>query len=257
VYVVLRSSPPPIRTTCTHTVYQPFLDVKTNPSWEIARNLPSKLTSQRGTPFKVIVPESYIPAAYHKILTATTAMIKEFDPDIVIHMGLAVERDYFAIEKSALKEGYHEIPDVARKVLTRAENKKTFGKAPGSLATSFDLESVVSEWEDACATISMTGQATGGPKASKEKGKVNGKQAKKTVVVKDSDDVGTYVCGLMYYVSLWEMGKRGKGGRDAVFLHVPSLDSEQEVGVGIEVTKKAIEALVEEWENRKAEITRR
>ncbi|KAF2634463.1 peptidase C15, pyroglutamyl peptidase I-like protein [Massarina eburnea CBS 473.64] len=223
------------------TGFGPFLDITTNPSWEIALNLPTTLASPNGTPIKLVVPDTYIPAAYHKIFTQTTALIDQHNPDIVVHMGLAVDRDYFAIEQSAPKEGYHEFPDVERKVFTRAENKKTFGKAPDQLATSFDLDSVVTAWQDACSRISFSTEG------GKEKGKVKGKQARKTVDVRYSNDVGTYVCGFMYYVSLLEMDKRKKA-RHSVFLHVPKLERKEATEVGVEVTKRAIEALVGEWE---------
>ncbi|OAG11735.1 uncharacterized protein CC84DRAFT_1159195 [Paraphaeosphaeria sporulosa] len=161
-------------------------------------------------------------------------------------MGLAVDRDYFAVEQSALKEGYHDIPDIERKVITRMENKKLFGKAPSSLATSLDLEPAVSAWQTACGRLSLPSKEQG---SSKGKGTGKSKQEKRKVDVRLSDDVGTYVCGLIYFSSLVEMQKR-TGNRDVVFFHVPQLTGGGEVDVGIEVTKELVVALVDVWEAR-------
>jgi hypothetical protein len=158
-------------------------------------------------------------------------------------MGLAVDRDYFAVEQSALREGYHDIPDIDRKVITRAENKKLFGKAPASLATLLDLESAVAAWQSACARLSFPSVGEG---SFKGKGAGKGKQEKRKVDVRLSDDVGTYVCGLIYFSSLVEMQKRN-GTKDVVFFHVPQLNGQGEVDVGIEVTKELVVALVDVW----------
>lgn len=159
-------------------------------------------------------------------------------------MGLAVDRDYFAVEQSAPREGYHDIPDIDRKVITRVENKKLFGKAPSELNTSLDLESAVPAWQAACARISFPtkgeGQGKGGGKSKQEKIRVD---------VRLSDDVGTYVCGLIYFSSLVEMQKQ-TGSRDVVFFHVPQLNGKSEIDVGIEVTKELVVALVDVREAR-------
>lgn len=161
-------------------------------------------------------------------------------------MGLAVDRDYFAVEQSALREGYHDIPDVDRKVITRVENKKLFGKTPGSLGTSLDLETAVSAWQSACGRSSLPSKEQA---ASKGKGGGKSKGEKRKVDVRLSDDVGTYVCGLIHCSSLVEMQKR-TGRRDVVFSHVPPLDGKGEVDVGVEVTKELVVALVDAWVGR-------
>ncbi|KAF9728771.1 hypothetical protein PMIN01_13151 [Paraphaeosphaeria minitans] len=97
------------------TGFGPFLDITTNPSWETTKSLP--------------------------IARGIFSLIAKHEPHIVLHMGLAVDRDYYAVEQSAPKEGYYDVSDSDRKVITRAENKKLFGKAPSSLATSLDLAS--------------------------------------------------------------------------------------------------------------------
>ncbi|KAF2683012.1 peptidase C15, pyroglutamyl peptidase I-like protein [Lentithecium fluviatile CBS 122367] len=223
------------------TGFGPFLDINTNPSWKIARNLPPTLPSSNNRTINLIVPESYIPAVYHVILAETPSLIAKHDPHIVLHVGLALDRSYFAVEKSAPREGYHDIPDQNRRVFTRAENKKVFGKAPGELATGFELEGVVEAWRDECASIGATAKG-------KSKSKVKAKEKEIGMAdVRHSDDVGTFVCGFIYYVSLLEMQKKGR--RDVVFLHVPRLECDEEFGVGIEVVEKLIGVLVDQWKD--------
>ncbi|KAK7942662.1 peptidase C15- pyroglutamyl peptidase I-like protein [Apiospora aurea] len=187
-------------------------------------------------------------------------LIADHDPDIMVHMGLAVERDYFAVESSALKEGYHEIPDIARRVFTRAENKAQFGKSAASLSTDLPLDEVVDSWKDSVAQARLrlptsfstfpasgAGKARGsgknGTKGNKEK------EEQREVDVRLSDDVGTYVCGFMYYLSLLEMGKKGKR-RNTVFFHVPRLGTEDVVDIGVKVTESLMQALVDAITNK-------
>lgn len=168
-------------------------------------------------------------------------LIEEHTPDLIVHMGLDVDNGpgVFKIEKSAPKEGYHDIPDVERKVFTRAENKKVLGKAPASLGTSLDIDSAVGKWQDACSSFSMPNlQVSGWHPKTKGKGKET-----QLVEVRLSDDVGTYVCGFNYYISMLEMQNR-TGKRNVIFFHVPKLEKEPEVDIGVKVTQELIKALV-------------
>jgi pyroglutamyl-peptidase len=154
-------------------------------------------------------------------------------------MGLDVDSGHgvFKIERSAPREGYHDIPDIERRVFTRAENKKTFAKAPTSLVTSLSIDTAVEVWRDACSSIILPQPGGGGRKNNKNR-------ERQMVDMRLSDDVGTYVCGFNYYISLLEMQKR-EGKRDVVFLHVPNLQSEEEVRMGVMVTEELFRALVQ------------
>lgn len=156
-------------------------------------------------------------------------------------MGLDVDSGpgVFKVERSAPKEGYHDIPDIERRVFTRAENKKTFGKAPAALVTTLDIDTAVDVWQDSCSALSLP-KAQSSSAVVKSRGK--GKE-KQMVEVQLSDDVGTYVCGFNYYISLLEM-QRKCGKRDVVFFHVPKLDGEEELQVGVRITEELIKALV-------------
>ncbi|KAK8115903.1 hypothetical protein PG984_012405 [Apiospora sp. TS-2023a] len=235
------------------TGFGPFLDIAKNPSYEIVCRLPQTLPSGNVT---IIAHPEPIPAAYHKIAEVVPKLITEHDPDIIIHMGLAVERDYFAVEQTAPKEGYHEIPDIARRVFTRAENKARFGKSAESLATDLPLELVVDSWADSVAQARLrlpsvsVASGTGKAQTGGKKGTKGAKEEQRDVDVRLSDDVGTYVCGFIYYLSLLEMEKKGKK-RNTVFFHVPPLGTEDDVDIGVRVTEHLVQALVDSFTDKK------
>lgn len=249
------------------TGFDRFLSIAVNPSYEIARRLPKTLTASTTTA-QLIVAGTAIPAKYHEILALTAQLIDEHKPDIVLHMGLAHGRTYFAVERGAHREGYHEVPDEGRRVFTRAENKKTFAKEAARIDSTLDLEAAVAGWQEETRglALSLQGAAPGarpGAADEKTKEKGRGKQKMKAaaessfkgktggsqVDVRLSDDVGNYVCGFQYYVSLLEMQKR-TGRRDTVFLHVPYLESLEEIQIGVRVTEGLIRALVGVWLDR-------
>jgi pyroglutamyl-peptidase len=144
-------------------------------------------------------------------------LLDKHKPDITLHIGLAVERDYFAIETESQKEGYHQYPNIRRKVFTKAETKKFWGKRPDRLDSSLDIENIVARW------------ATNAPKG---------------VDVRLSDDVGNYVCGFVYYTSLEHLDKKDRE-RPVLFLHVPPLDRLEEIRKGRETVLALIRAVVE------------
>lgn len=200
--------------------------------------MPRSLTSPSGYPITIIVLEEPTPAAYHKIYAQVPQLTEQHNPDYIVHMGLDVDSGsgVFKIERSAPREGYHDIPDIDRKVFTRAENKKAFGKAASSLVTDLNIDAAHESWEQACAGMSL-------PKTNNGK-KNEKKQEKQNVSVRLSDDVGTYVCGFQYYASMLEMQKKG-GKRNVLFFHVPRLETADEVKIGVKVTGELIRALVD------------
>jgi pyroglutamyl-peptidase len=246
-----------------------FLSIDVNPSHEIARRLPSSITTASNTTALLFVPRKAIPAKYAEVLDLTTELIAIHAPDIVVHIGLAHDRTYFAVEKGAKKEGYNDVPDETRRVFTRGENKTAFGKEAARLDSTLDLAAATAAWQEevqgmklkpqSTAPRTQPGKANEKPK-EKDKGKQKLRAAAETsakgavngtqVDVRCSDDVGNYVCGLQYYASLLAMQKQ-TGKRDTVFLHVPYLRTLDDIEVGVRVTEALIRALVEVWAQRK------
>ncbi|KAH8916619.1 peptidase C15, pyroglutamyl peptidase I-like protein [Atractiella rhizophila] len=211
------------------TGFGSFNKVVINPSWLIVSRLPTTINSYPNV--TIITPSTAMQSEYHAIHSLIPALINEHDPDLVLHIGLDQEIDYFTLERSAKKEGYHEMPDNKGKVFTRGESKQNFGKDPDVLASDLDLDTVVERWEIGVRALTLGGGGKG--KARKEGRKVE---------VKLRDDVGNFVCGFIYYVGLREMGKRGK--RNIVFLHIPPL-AETEIGGAVAVVEALIKSLVE------------
>ncbi|TVY91734.1 Pyroglutamyl-peptidase [Lachnellula willkommii] len=200
------------------TGFGEFQDIKTNPSYEITSLLPPQL-SHKGLTIRLIPHPSPLNTAYHSILTTISALLAQHKPDIVLHIGLAADRSYFAIEKSARRDGYQQYPDIARRVFTKAESKKVWGKSPERLETGLGFEDVVVRWKEGAGEEDVRG----------------------------GDDVGSYVCGFVYYLSLEMFWKRGGGGGEGkvLFLHVPYLKGAEELERGKEVTVSLIKAIAE------------
>ncbi|KAE9374002.1 peptidase C15, pyroglutamyl peptidase I-like protein [Stipitochalara longipes BDJ] len=203
------------KVTVLVTGFGAFQDVKINPSWEIASRLPSTINSN-GVNVQVIVPPEALKASYHYLFNFVPKLLEQYKPDIVLHIGLAVERDYFGIEKGADRDGYNQYPDADRKVFNKTETKKAWGKSPTHLYASYDFEEVLKKWRA---------------------------RSQKDADLRISDDVGNYVCGFVYYTSL---ERRCKGaGSSTVFMHVPPLPEKADIEKGVKVTIGLIQALVE------------
>ena len=180
----------------------------------------------------------------------------------MLHIGLATERDYFAIEQSADRDDYHQNLDVDRKVFTKAETKKSWGTTKSGaerLSTTLDLDDVMERWRKGLG-LSTTENSGGGEK--EERGGEGKKKKKKQkrgaadmavdVDVRLSDGVGNYVCGFIYYATLAGLARqRDDSQRRAVFLHVPPLETEVDVEKGVKVVLALIEALVGTWRTQK------
>jgi pyroglutamyl-peptidase len=195
-----------------------FLDVKNNPSWEIVSRLPSTIP-HKWLNIQLITHHEPIKAAYHDIASVVPKLL-DAKPDIVIHVGLAYDRSYFAIEQGADRDGYHQIPDVSRKVFTKGETKKLWPKSPERLDSSLDMDEIFRKWQ---ANVGKT-----------------------VADIRISDDVGHYVCGFIYYLSLEHFWKKGEeGDLPVLFMHVPPLPKPEDVKNGVDIAVGLIRAIAE------------
>jgi pyroglutamyl-peptidase len=153
-------------------------------------------------------------------------------PDIVLHIGLAAGRDYFAIEQGSSKTGYGEIPDVDGKLFADTLSSAKFDedKFPATLTTSFDTSDVLARWKSHLGFASPDGDAT----------------LEERPDVRASANVGNFMCGFIYYNSLAHYFSIKQDERPVVFLHVPDLSgNEDKLREGKKVTVALIKALVE------------
>jgi pyroglutamyl-peptidase len=166
---------------------------------------------------QIITPPEALKASYHYLYDVAPKLLEEHKPAVVVHIGLAVERTYFAIEKGAERDGYNQYPDNDRKVFNKSETKKAWGMSPPHLESSFDLEDVLVKWRA---------------------------QVGKDVDLRTSDDVGNYVCGFVYYTSLEYSWKKGIDA-PVVFMHVPPLPEKGDIEEGVKATLGLIQVLAE------------
>jgi len=157
-------------------------------------------------------------AEYHHLIEVAPKLIETINPDVVIHIGLADDQKNFTIERGAERDVYHQIPDEKRKVFTKAETKALWGKSPSRLNSSLDLDDIQTKWRA---------------------------QVSKGADVAVTDDVGSYVCGLVYYTSLEYFWKKKTGEMPVIFMHVPPLPGKKDIETGVAVTLGLIRAVAE------------
>jgi pyrrolidone-carboxylate peptidase len=222
------------------TCIQPFLaKVPKNSSWDIASTLPALIpkSPKNQTPINIHVHYEPIRVAYNNVVNLVPKLLPPANPlypppDIVLHIGLAAGRNYFAIEQGSHSHGYGKIPDVDGQRFEDAEAEKHFpsSKYPHKLKTSFDTSDVLARWKANLGYTSVDGT----------------KIDQGCSDVRISTDAGNFLCGFIYYNSLAHYFNIKKEERPVVFLHVPDLSSsEDKLREGWEATVALIKALVE------------
>ncbi|KAK8135644.1 pyroglutamyl peptidase-like protein type I [Apiospora sp. TS-2023a] len=238
-----------------------------NPAFEMIKRLPSSLPpasiSHSHTHYPVIEIVAHpdpLPSSYHGLLQTVPSLVRSnIDAvDLILLIGVAVGQEYYSVEQSAGRDGYHEVPDLDRRTLPKGEGVKIWGrKSRETLATGVDLAAVVESWREELAVVHLghNKKWIGDWKAD-EAGRRQGQQ-KSLPDLRHTDDVGSYVCGLLYYSTLAELvrisnerpaattatsGKREIECR-AVFLHVPLLLGDEQLEAGYEVVVALMRAL--------------
>ncbi|KAK6849293.1 Pyrrolidone carboxyl peptidase (Pyroglutamate aminopeptidase) [Apiospora arundinis] len=250
-----------------------------NPAFEIIKRLPPQLAPpcttnnsyNRSHPsadaIEIIAHPDPLPSSYHGLLQTVPALVREHADtvDLILLIGVAVGQQYYSVEQSAGRDGYHEVPDLDRRTLAKGEGVKIWGrKSRERLGTSVDLEAVVESWgEELPANIHVDQHGKNKKTNSGGKGAATEQGQQILPEVRHTDDVGSYVCGLVYYTALAELRRiaedraaessktRITGGEDsngsvegnAVFLHVPLLLGEEQLEVGYRVVVALIRAL--------------
>jgi pyrrolidone-carboxylate peptidase len=225
--------------------------VPNNPSWGIASRLPSSLPND----IQVVVHPQFVPVAYHPVIDLVPDLIADYQPDIALHIGVAEGRTYFAVEQTSQKRGYEWGTDVDGEVFTVEEQDALWGDQPATLSTDLDLETIVDVWQNRTADFSWPD--LGQKRAARAGSTVEVKMVEDVMNVDDvewSDAVGTYLCGFIYYTSMVESSRNGKNqARDVAFMHVPMLDTDEEIELGVNVTIELIQSLVQTWREDQAQ----
>lgn len=205
-----------------------------NPSWEIAKALPSSIPGSVGRrrvriithpqPVKVsyAAVHDLIGQIYDNSLFLSTLPVVKSDGelaevnspqskiprlpfDAVLHIGMAGPRRYYAMERQAHKAGYN-MPDVEGKLLPLAYPNKHWLGCPETLSPTWDLEDVYSRWK---ANVSRWDEGGAAPNH------VQPAAAMEEPDVRVSDDAGHYLCDFIYYSSLaWHWQHERKSSED-------------------------------------------
>lgn len=304
----------PEEVTVLVTGFGPFLaQFPINPSHEITKLLPTTLLPDPSEPtsprIRLIIHPSPLPVAYHPTATFVPTILSAQTPDLVLHLGLAAGRNYFALERSSVRIGYGRNKDVLGQRWTDVDSDKQWpshlkafterdGKLcsyPDRLATSLPFEDIWRRWRSLCADIEGVGDGTSSatyvmtistpphhtgvsvaPPASAPTSKPWNR-----VEVRPSDDVGSFLCGFIYWTTLawfWALHRQKQkevkerelaglrtepqqprrlaapeddGERPVLFLHVPGCPEERDLQRGKEITVAAIRAMVASWLGQK------
>lgn len=194
---------------------------------------------------------------YSAVSNLVPPTLKKHQPDIVLHIGLDTGRDYYALEASAPRDGYHQIPDNERRVFTKAEGKGRWGKLGEKLTTTIDREDVLRRVHAELVRNSGSGKSAPGARKDHRKdarkGAARSHKESPEDRIRPSDDVGSFICGFVYYTSLaWYASLNGVGGeRPVVFLHVPSCREEEQLEEGARIVTALARALAESEAERR------
>ncbi|OBT61862.1 hypothetical protein VE03_08812 [Pseudogymnoascus sp. 23342-1-I1] len=198
-----------------------------NPSWEIARSLPSTLhlppsaRSPGGTKVNLRVHPRAIRVAYAVVDAVVPGLWEGEDnwrPDWGVHIGMAAGREFYSLEKRAAGWGYT-VGDVEGCLPDKA------GVGGEVLEPGIGVEDVVGVW----------------------KGMVGGAD------VRASEDAGRYLCEYILHGSLGFLRGEEREGK-CLFLHVPAGVAEADVERGRRVVLGLVEAVVEVgWEGGEGE----
>ncbi|KAF1938049.1 peptidase C15, pyroglutamyl peptidase I-like protein [Clathrospora elynae] len=223
------------------TGFGPFLSkYPKNSSWEIASTLPALIPASpdNKTPIHIHVHQEAIRVAYKTVLTLVPNLLPPANPlcpapDIILHIGLAAGRNYFAIEQGSHGRGYGKIPDVDGQRFDddAAESAFPASKFPEELTTSFNISDVLARWKVGLGHPAVDDGA---------------RKDKRFPDVRISTNAGNFLCGFIYYNSLAHYFEIKQDERPVVFLHVPDLSgSGDKLREGWNVTVGLIKALVE------------
>ncbi|KAF7185785.1 Pyroglutamyl-peptidase 1 [Pseudocercospora fuligena] len=221
------------------TGFGPFQErYPVNPSYEIARRLPESLPAR--SPHNAVRIISYgipIRVAYDEVRDLVPKLHQEYagTVDVVLHIGMASGRKFYALERYGHRDGYDKNKDLDGRMPGADEGKTTFGDCPATMTTSLDYENVLLNWQ-----VNLLSIPEGRPG--------NGAEAR------PSEDAGHYLCDYIYFNSLAHCGRRsgdmeggGDKARPVLFLHVPAESDPDMIKKGTEVTIALIHAIVDNF----------
>ena len=220
--------------------------------------LPTYLPATSSRPAARLIIHSPIDVAYSAVHNEIPKLLDSVQPDVVLHVGLAGGRKWYSAERSAPRIGFNH-PDIhgamwqkemgmeavpglvsstpsATKVnglngvIAAGSNQPGKDRTPDRLVTALDYDKAITYWKKTCEERGLKAEP------------------------RESDQVGAYMCGFIYYTTLaWFQRQQTKEektteGMDTtgpvLFLHVPVCPTDEDVETGKEMTQALIEAMV-------------
>lgn len=220
------------------TGFGPFQDkYPVNPSFEIARTLPQllpRLASDRYA-IQIITHHSPIRVCYEEARSLVPALLEAYQDtiDLVLHIGMASGRKFYAAERYAHRSNYDQHKDVDGHVPGIEEVQELFPDCPVMMETSLPYEDVLSGWQSAVLQMPEGSPAYGAD-------------------CRPSEDAGHYLCDYTYFNSLAWYGRRNEqleGGKAAdrpvMFFHVPAESDEETLERGRAVAVALIRSMAD------------
>ncbi|KAG5953769.1 hypothetical protein E4U57_005086 [Claviceps arundinis] len=213
-----------------------------NPSWEIAKGLPSRLQPLRAKDaadntnggeqtidlpsVRILVHPEPLPVRYKPVRDLVPSLWDDTHQgrkvDAVVHIGMAGPRTSYLVERRAHRRGYRNV-DVDCKLPEEGMDGRPndpdwiWYDQPDELVSDLDIDDVHARWQ-ACSSKDMD--------------------------LRISEDAGHFLCDWVYYCSLSHL-MRSKRPKKACFLHVPCDTSDEQIRQGREVTLNLIRAIAE------------
>lgn len=224
------------------TGFGPFQErFPVNPSFEIAQSLPALLPNVGTEEAIQIIPYgSPIRVCYEDARLLVPALLKSYEGtvDMVLHIGMASGRSYYAAERFAHREGYGALKDLDGKTVPTDEAEECFAECPSLMTTSLGYAALMKRWRLEVANLPNDSPAHGAD-------------------CRASEDAGHYLCDYTYYNSLAWFGRQNQSleagcsaDRPVMFLHVPPQSDEKKLAKGRDVAVSLIRAMAAGYTRR-------
>ena len=165
-------------------------------------------------PEPITVSYAYVRKIIPELLFSESDLRPKYD--IVLNIGLAPGRTFYALETLAHRDGYNKKDEDGKTMEGDTFWQREY-QAPERLHTSFRTENVWRHWKSRLVSVDL----------------------------RPSNNAGHYLCDFIYYACMLEYWRREPmGKRPCMFLHVPSGLEEEDIQRGRNVALGLIVAIV-------------
>ncbi|KAF3484412.1 uncharacterized protein GIQ15_03736 [Arthroderma uncinatum] len=225
------------------TGFGPFKTHPLNPSFLITSLLPQYVPSTSKSQRRIRIHAHPLPirVAYASVRSEVPLLIEAFraahdgrPPHLVIHIGMASTRQYYAVETKAHREGY-DVTDVDGRFGLAFDSTLPASLQPGkpSSTSITPPESSIRVNPSPPNTEFLQTWRKSLPSG-------------RSFDVRLSHDAGRYLCEYIFYTSL-SMAWEEQRPRGVAFLHVPGWTDKASVEMGADVLVGLVKAMVECW----------